>query len=175
MLRGRASEQAVTSCTYSSCDRILALRFIHVSPTEAITSGVGYAFASDQRCGKGLDMGSRRRISILGAALAIPAAAGNLARPLVRVPIDETQRTKLRRNVRPLAQGRYDQGVVPDSLSADRVPMLLNRPPERETAMQQFPADAHLKDFPNYQHWHTPQQFGEQFGPADSDVQAVSS
>jgi hypothetical protein len=114
-------------------------------------------------------MRSSLLISILGAA------PGNLARPLVRVPIDETQRTTLRGKARPLAQARYNQGVVTDSFPADRVLMLLNRPPERESALRQFLAGAHLKAFPNYRHWLTPLQFGEEFGPADSDVQAVNS
>jgi subtilase family serine protease len=109
------------------------------------------------------------------SALAFPVAAQNSARPLITNPIDETQRTTLHGNVHPLAQARYDQGAVADSFPADRVLLLLNRPPERESALQQFLSDVHRQGSPNYHLWLAPQQFGEQFGPADTDIQTLSS
>jgi subtilase family serine protease len=110
---------------------------------------------------------------ILVAALALPAAAQNSARTLITNAIDETQRTILRGNVSPLAQARYDQGAVDDSLPAKRVLLMLNRPPEREAALQLYLAEAHSKGSASYHHWLTPQAFAQQFGPADPDVQTV--
>ncbi len=112
---------------------------------------------------------------VLGLSLAVPAAAQNPARQLVTAPIDETQRTILRGNVSPLAQARYDQGAVDDSLLAKRVVLMLNRPPEREAALQQYLAEVHSKGSASYHHWLTPQAFAQQFGPADTDVQTVTS
>jgi len=108
------------------------------------------------------------------SALAFSVAAQDLARPLITNTIDETQRTTLHGNVSPLAQARYDQGVVDDSLPAARVLMMLNRPLEREAALQQYLAAVHSKGSANYHHWLTPQEFGEQFGPADIDIQTVT-
>ena len=111
----------------------------------------------------------------LGSILVIPTPAQNVARPLITAPIDETQRTVLHGNVSPLAQAAYDQGPVEDSRPASRVLLMLNRPPEREAALQQYLAEVHSKGSPTYHHWLTPQVFGEQFGPADSDIETVTA
>jgi hypothetical protein len=44
---------------------------------------------------------------------------------------------------------------------------------EQEAALEQFIADAHAPGSASYHHWLTPAQLGTQFGPAESDVQAV--
>lgn len=89
-------------------------------------------------------------------------------------PIDDRVRITLKGNVHPLALPRYDQGVVPDSLPAERMFLLLQRSPERETALQQFLQDVHTVGSPSYHRWLSPQQFGELYGPDDSDVAAVT-
>jgi len=110
-------------------------------------------------------------VSILGIALSVPATAQNPAARLVTEPIDETKLVTLTGSVHPLAQARYDLGAVPDSLAADRVLLLLNRPADREGELQQFMINAHRRGSASYHQWLTPQQFGERFGPADSDIQ----
>jgi subtilase family serine protease len=52
--------------------------------------------------------------------------------------------------------------------------LLLNRPPEREAALQQFLQDAHTRGSASYHKWLTPEQFGAQFGPADADIQTAA-
>jgi hypothetical protein len=111
---------------------------------------------------------------LAGLCLASPIAAQTPPRVLVNQPINEAQRTMLHGNVSPLAQPQYDQGRVSDSLPASRVLLMLNRPPEREAALQQYLLEVHSKGSTTYHHWITPQQFGEQFGLADTDVQAVT-
>jgi subtilase family serine protease len=64
--------------------------------------------------------------------------------------------------------------MVPDSFPAQRLILLLNRPPEREAALQQFLQAAHTRGSASYHKWLTPEQIGEQFGPADADVQTVT-
>jgi len=87
--------------------------------------------------------------------------------------IDEAKVVTLHGSVHPLAQAHYDVGAVPDSFAADRMLLLLNRPAERQTALQQFMKDVHTRGMASYHQWLTPQQFGERFGPADSDVQTA--
>jgi hypothetical protein len=72
-----------------------------------------------------------------------------------------------------LAQPRYDRGVVPDTLPASRILLLLNRPAEREAGLQKFLADVHRRGAPTYHQWLTPEGYGRRFGPADADVQAA--
>lgn len=94
--------------------------------------------------------------------------------PLITKTIDDGVRITLRGNVHPLAQPRYDQGAVSDSFPVQRVRLLLQRTPERETALRQFIEDAHRPGNASYHKWLTPEQFGELYGPNDSDIAAVA-
>ena len=97
--------------------------------------------------------------------------------PLSRIthPIDDRVRVTLSGNVHPLAQPQFDQGAVPDNLPAERMVLLLQRSPERASALRQFLLDAHTQGSPSYHHWLTPEQFGALYGPTDSEVAAVSA
>jgi len=111
---------------------------------------------------------------VLGVAVPLTAAAQNVARPLVTDPIDETKRIELHGNVHPLAQAQYDQGAVADTFPANRLLLLLSRPSERQTALEQFLESVHRRGSPNYHQWLTPEEFGNRFGPAESDIQAAA-
>src|ERR1700689_1706308 len=113
-------------------------------------------------------------VLILAAACTVSAHAQIPATPLIIQPIDEAKLVALHGNVHPLAQARYDAGAVPDSLPANRILLLLNRPADREAALQQFMKDVHTRGLAGYHQWLSPQQFGARFGPADSDIQQVS-
>jgi subtilase family serine protease len=63
---------------------------------------------------------------------------------------------------------------VPDDFATGRLLLQLNRPPDRQAALAEFLTDVHTVGSPSYHKWVTPRQFGEQFGPADSDIQLVS-
>ena len=117
-----------------------------------------------------------RRVGPLLAALALASAAAAQypARALVTQPIDDSRTITLHGTVHPLAQPRFDQGAVPDSFAANRMLLMLNRPAERESALQQFLADAHTQGTAAYHKWLTPEQFGQLYGPADSDIQTAS-
>ena len=89
--------------------------------------------------------------------------------------IDETQLVRLKGNVHPLARPEFDQGPVSDATPMKRMMLLLQRSPEQEAALQQFMAEQMSNESPNFHNWLTPQQFGAQYGPADSDIQTVTS
>jgi subtilase family serine protease len=80
----------------------------------------------------------------------------------------------LQGNVHPLARPEFDKGVLDDAQPATRALILLQRSPDQETALRQLLDDQQNKSSVNYHAWLTPEQFGKQFGPADSDVQAVT-
>ena len=107
-------------------------------------------------------------------ALSSVAQSQSRATSGITMPIDDRVRTILKGNVHPLAQTRYDQGAVADSFPAERLLLLLQRSPEREAALRQFLQDAHRLGNSGYHKWLTPEQFGELYGPEDSDVAAVS-
>jgi hypothetical protein len=52
--------------------------------------------------------------------------------------------------------------------------MLLERSAEQERELQQLLVSQQTKGSPNYHRWLSPQEFGARFGPADTDVQALT-
>jgi subtilase family serine protease len=88
--------------------------------------------------------------------------------------IDETQLVRLKGNVHPLARPKFDRGIVPDGTPMQRMMFVLQRSPEQEAALRQLMDEQLSKDSLNYHKWLTPQQFGQQFGPADSDIQTIT-
>lgn len=88
---------------------------------------------------------------------------------------DETRLLKLPGTLHPLARPEYDRGAVSDSFPADRMLVMMNPPPDRLQALQQFLRDAHTLGSPSYHKWITPEEFGARFGARDEDVQQLQS
>lgn len=110
--------------------------------------------------------------------IALPAwsQSGNAPiRPLITQPVNITQTTVLKGNVHPLAQARFDHGAAPDSLPMNRMLLVLRRSSEQETALAKLLDDQQDKTSPTYHKWLTPEQFGQQFGPSDQDIQTITN
>ncbi len=73
----------------------------------------------------------------------------------------------------PLARPEFDQGAAPASLPMERILLRLKRTPGQESALGLLLAQQQDRSSPNYHRWLTPEQFGQQFGPADEDAQVV--
>ena len=95
--------------------------------------------------------------------------------PLVREAVNESARVTLSGNVHPLTGALPDLGRVEGSFAADRLYLLLKRSPDQEQALKQFLQDAHTPGAAGYHQWLTPEQFGNRFGAADSDITAVTA
>ncbi|MBV8571715.1 MAG: peptidase S53, partial [Acidobacteriaceae bacterium] len=89
--------------------------------------------------------------------------------------INEKVLVALPGNVRPEASSAKDQGPVADSLELEHMFLQLKRPPAQEAALSSFLEDLHDPLSPNFHHWITAQEFGERFGIAKSDLDAVTS
>ncbi len=117
-------------------------------------------------------------VLLFGAILAFPF--GRAAAQTTNIPariaqaVDERNLVVLPGNVHPLARLEFDQGAVADAQPLQRMLLLLQRSPDQEAALRQLLDDQQSKASPNYHSWLTPDQFGEQFGPADADIQAVT-
>lgn len=115
----------------------------------------------------------------LAASIILVAAAQNS--PAVRIPsritqaIDEANVTTLRGNTHPLAQARFDQGAAPDSMPMQRMLLVLKRSQAQESALDALLDQQQDSTSPNYHHWLTPEQFGQQFGPSDQDIQTITN
>jgi subtilase family serine protease len=103
-------------------------------------------------------------------------AAAQAAKVPARItqPVDLENLVTLRGNTHPLARPEYDQGAAPDSLPTERILLVLQRSAEQEAALRNLLDEQQIKSSPNYHMWLTPEQFGQQFGPADADIQAVT-
>jgi subtilase family serine protease len=111
---------------------------------------------------------------VLVAPLAA-SAQGNAVRPRVTDRIDITRLATLSGNTHPLARAQYDQGAAPPDLPMDRIMLVLKRGPDQEAALQDLLVQQQVNSSPTYHKWLTPDQFGQQFGPADADIQAITS
>lgn len=89
--------------------------------------------------------------------------------------IDETQLVRFKGGVHRLARPEFDKGPVSDFAPMQRMLLLLRRSMDQESALTQLMGDQYNTNSPNYHKWLTPEQFGAQFGPADSDIQAVTA
>ena len=89
-------------------------------------------------------------------------------------PIDNSARITLDGNVHPLANAKYDIGAAPVSQPMNHVQLVLQRSPAQEAALEAFLASTQVKGSPNYHKWLTPQQFGQLYGPSDSDIQKLT-
>jgi subtilase family serine protease len=107
-----------------------------------------------------------------GQEAAQPAA---VRAPLITQPLDESRLTTLKGNTHPLARPVFDLGTAPASLPMERMLLVLKRSPEQEGTLRKLLDDQQDKGSPNYHKWLTPEQFGKQFGPSDSDIQAITS
>ena len=88
--------------------------------------------------------------------------------------VNDSNRVTLRGNVHRLARAEFDRGAVSGSQLATHVALVLKRSDEQEAALAQLLDQQQDKSSPNFHKWLTPDQFGKQFGPADSDIQSVT-
>jgi subtilase family serine protease len=102
-------------------------------------------------------------------------AQANHARSLITQAVDDSKLTVLKGNTHPLARTEFDRGAAPADLPMDRMLLVLKRSPEQEAALEQLITEQGDKSSPNFHKWLTPQQFGQEFGPSDSDIQSVTS
>ena len=106
----------------------------------------------------------------LSAVAETPAAL-----PMITQRVDNASRVTLKGSVHPLARPQFDRGAVDGAFQAPRIQLMLKRPADREAALKQFIAGANTKGSASYHKWVTPTEFGKQYGPADSDVEAVKA
>jgi len=111
------------------------------------------------------------------SCLSTAPSAGAQSTPQARVmqSVRDDKLITLRGNVHPMARAANDRGALPLTQPVTRMTLLLQRGAAQETALEQLLSEQQDPKSPNYHAWLTPQQFGEQFGPAESDIQTLKS
>lgn len=100
-------------------------------------------------------------------------AAGTTAR--ITGNINNGQLETLSGNVYPLARPEFDQGAAPSDLAMDHMLLVLTRSAAQEAALETLLKQQQDPTSPQYHKWLTPQEFGAQFGAADSDIQTITN
>ena len=95
-------------------------------------------------------------------------------RPRISQRVDNTRITRLGRTTHPFTRSGRDLGRAAADLPMERIQMQLSSSPEQQAALEQLLADQHDAASPHFQEWLTPEQFGERFGPAQQDIDAVA-
>lgn len=108
------------------------------------------------------------------SSLAVGAQTANVRPTRITQAVNENNLVTLRGNTHPMAQSKYDQGPAPDGLPMDRMLMVLQRGSDQELTLKAYMDGQQSKSSPSYHQWLTPEQFGQQFGVSDDDIQTVS-
>src|SRR6266404_6203743 len=101
--------------------------------------------------------------------------SGLHGRPRIVQGINEADRVALTGNTHPEARAANDRGTVANDFAMEHMLLQLKRSPEQEVAVQQFLDELQSKGSANFHHWLTAQEFGERFGLAKSDLNALTS
>jgi subtilase family serine protease len=114
-------------------------------------------------------------LSFLAALAVTPFAAAQSA-PRLHSPVNDAARTTLPGNVRSAALNpANDAGPVDAALPLDHMLLQLQRSPESEAALDAYIATLNDANSPNFHKWLTPQQLGEKYGPAPTDIAATTA
>jgi subtilase family serine protease len=90
-------------------------------------------------------------------------------------PIDGGSLVTLRGNTRPEAKRENDRGPVADEFRLDHLFLLLRRPPELESALEEYTNQLEDPDSPNYHKWLTAQELGQEYGPPSQTIDTVTN
>jgi len=119
-----------------------------------------------------------RFLAATAGLLLAPTLASPQATPIpsrITQAVDETRLTILRGNTHPLARAEFDRGAASSSLAMHRMLLVLQRSADQESALETLMEQQQDASSPNFHKWLTPQQFGQQFGPSDQDIQTITS
>ncbi|HEY4049064.1 MAG TPA: Ig-like domain repeat protein, partial [Acidobacteriaceae bacterium] len=112
----------------------------------------------------------------LAASLSLNAQTqSSLVTPRVTETVNETSLVTLKGTVNPLANAQNDAGPAPADTQVQRIQLMLKRSPQQESTLQELIANMHTPGSAGYHKWLTPTQFGQQFGPADQDIQTIQA
>ena len=107
----------------------------------------------------------------LATALAFPA----YAQDRITRPIDTRVTVKLPGNRHPLARPEFDHGRVEPGEPMDRMILALRTEPARQAELDALVAAQHDPASPLYQHWITPEDYGQRFGASPADLDRITA
>ena len=121
-------------------------------------------------------------VMVIGSVLLVPVIAQTQVAPLalpaqspsLTTPRSNNPRTLIPNSTHPNARAIYDAGPLDGETSLERMILVLGASPDREHRARTFVDSQQTKDSPDYHHWITPEEFGQEFGPSLRDIQQVT-
>jgi|HubBroStandDraft_1064217.scaffolds.fasta_scaffold00048_33 subtilase family serine protease len=124
-----------------------------------------------------------RRATSLVFCLAVVTCVYFLAAPTARAQsvvlitqnVDDSKLVTLGGNTRPEANAKYDRGPVAGDFLMEHMLLLLKRSPEQERELDKLIDELHDSSSPQFHRWLTAKEFGERFGLAKQDHDAIKN
>jgi pseudomonalisin len=113
-------------------------------------------------------------VALLFLSQALTGVLGAQVAPRIAGRPDNSAVVRLPGTTHPAVAVATLLGRAPATLPMERILMHLESSPEQETALQQLLAEQQDPSSPQYHAWLTPEQFGQQFGPAQQDIDAIT-
>ena len=110
--------------------------------------------------------------------LALPGVAQAqvaMPRPVITERVSDANVVILHGNTRPEASALNDRGALAWDAPMEHMLLQLKRSPEQEAALNKFINELHTPGSPNYHQWITASEFGQRFGLAQQDLDAITS
>jgi subtilase family serine protease len=109
-------------------------------------------------------------VPLLASSLCFAAQPDRIAGP-----INSSQMVALAKSVHPTAKAQYDQGPVDPALNLSYITMLMAPSASQQSGLELLLEQQQDRRSPNYHKWLTPQQFGDQFGLSQSDMDKITN
>jgi uncharacterized protein (TIGR03437 family) len=120
-------------------------------------------------------MTSSLRRSICHSILLAVAAVGPVVAQTPRLagPIDDTSRVALEKNVHPLARQEFDRGPADPAMKLSYITMVLKPTAAQQADLETLLVQQQDRSSASYHRWLTPEQFGDRFGLAQTDISRI--
>jgi hypothetical protein len=116
----------------------------------------------------------RNVISIISACLILAVAAPAQIRNRIAQNIGDTEPVVVSSR-HPLARAEFDQGRVEGGMQITHASIVFKLSAAQQGDLDQLLAEQQDPHSSNYHKWLTPEQYGQQFGPTDSDLQTITA
>jgi len=106
--------------------------------------------------------------------VSVLAATSSAGADLVTQPVTTAHLTALPQNHVAWATPENDLGEVPDDLPLPHLTVVLKRSPDQQRAFEELLRQQQDPSSPNFHHWLTPVEVGEQFGASQHDIDVLT-
>ncbi len=114
-----------------------------------------------------------KRVAILAVFATAVMNAQTPVRSMITASTDENNLVTLHGNTRSEATALNDRGRLADATGLDHMFLLLQRSPEREQALVTMIDQQHSQNSANFHRWLTPEEFGANYGVAQTDIDVI--